>query len=97
MLPQPCLTDPVPTTIERAAAGQAAVRHGPQGFRRPVVRELHGRPHPKPGAAILAFTPVIGTGEVIPAPKHLTTKVKRLRRYQRGCSRQQDAAARRQA
>lgn len=44
----------------------------------------------------LRDTAALSTGEVIPAPKHLTRKQAALRRYQRSYARQQDAAALRQ-
>ena len=44
----------------------------------------------------LKDTAVLSTGEIVAAPKHLKAKLAKLRRYQRGYSRQRDAAARRQ-
>lgn len=81
-------------TVRRDSAGRWFATFTSDGVPMPETIPAH---HDAIGIDLgLASTAALSTGEVITAPKHLTAKLARMRRYQRSYSRQQAVAVRRQ-
>ena len=81
-------------TVRRDSAGRWFATFTADGVDRPSTQPVA---HSAVGVDLgLKDTAALSTGEVAAAPKHLTAKLAKLRRYQRSYSRQLDEAARRQ-
>lgn len=91
---QPLLGRVRSVTVRRDSAGRWFATFTADGVDKP-----DSRPAARSAVGVdlgLKDTAALSTGEIVAAPKHLSAKLTRLRRYQRSYSRQRDEAARRQ-